>query len=131
MFHPPFALRRRGGGPRRARILHLRGSAEGDADESVHGGEEAGNFYVVLLEMGDDGGGGAVGLEHGEIGLGGDDLDVAGFGLREKFLAVAGVALFAHLDVVEIVVGGESAMGSDGVDAFFQAEVREGANFFG
>jgi len=112
-------------------FLHLRRCAEGDADEGVHGGKEAGDFDVVLFEVGDDGGGGAVGLEHGEIGLGRDGLDVAGFGLREKCLAIAGVAFFAHLDIVEIVVGDESAVGADGVDAFFEAKIGERADFFG
>jgi len=108
----------------------LRRCAEGDADESVHGRKGAGDFDIVLFEVGDDAGSGTVGLEHGEIGLGRDGLDVAGFGLREKLLAIAGVAYFAHLDIVEIVVGDESAVGADSVDAFFEAKIGECADFF-
>jgi hypothetical protein len=85
---------------------------------------------IVLFEMFDDFDSGAVGFEHVEIRVRRDSWNASGFGLVEEFLAIGGVAFFAHVHVFEIVIGNESGAGTDGVEAFGETAGGERLDFF-
>jgi hypothetical protein len=112
-------------------FFHLGRGAERNTDMGVHGGKKASDLDVVLPEVGDDVESRAAGLQHREIRKRSDSLDFSEFGLVEELLTIGGVAFFAHLDVVEIVVGHESRVGADGVEPFLKPAGGKSFDFLG